>query len=255
MHTQGEVAGLLLAAGGGRRLGGRPKALLPYEGRPLVEHAVRALRSGGCAAVHVVLGAAADEVTERADLAGCVVVRNPRWQEGMGSSLRAGLASLAADPRAPAAALIGLVDQPGVGAAAVARVLAAAGRGEALMSALVTAAYGGRRGHPVLIGGARWAGVAGGAAGDRGARTYLREHADQTVLVECGDIGDPADIDTPADLGLLRPGGPSGVPSTEACADPAGPSGGPSAAPSAAAPAAAASPAAGPSAAPGATKR
>ena len=49
MDTKGEVAGLLLAAGGGRRLGGRPKALLTYRGRPLVEHAVRALRDGGCA--------------------------------------------------------------------------------------------------------------------------------------------------------------------------------------------------------------
>ncbi|MFJ2633560.1 NTP transferase domain-containing protein [Streptomyces sp. NPDC087422] len=205
MHTKGEVAGLLLAAGGGRRLGGRPKALLPYEGRPLVEHAVRVLRAGGCGPVHVVLGAAADEVVERADLSGCAVVRNPRWEEGMGSSLRAGLASLAASADAPAAALIGLVDQPGVGAAAVARVLAAAGGGEALASALACAVYDGRRGHPVLIGGARWAGVAGSATGDRGARTYLREHADHTVLVECGDIGDPADIDTPADLGLLRP--------------------------------------------------
>ncbi|NEE36001.1 NTP transferase domain-containing protein, partial [Streptomyces sp. SID7982] len=44
----GQVTGLLLAAGGGRRLGGRPKALLEYGGRPLVEHAVAALRAGGC---------------------------------------------------------------------------------------------------------------------------------------------------------------------------------------------------------------
>ncbi|WNI18564.1 nucleotidyltransferase family protein [Actinacidiphila sp. ITFR-21] len=215
MDTEGEVAGLLLAAGGGRRLGGRPKALLPYRGRPLVEHAVRELRAGGCARVHVVLGAAADEVRERADLTGCVVVANPRWEEGMGSSLRAGLASLAArqadssarrgqPAHSPAlAALIGLVDQPGVGAASVARVLAAARAGGGLGAALAAATYGGRRGHPVLIGAARWAGVAGSADGDRGARTYLRAHAEQTVLVECGDVGDPADIDTPADLRLL----------------------------------------------------
>jgi len=133
METKGEVAGVLLAAGGGRRLGGRPKALLTYEGRPLVEHALRALRDGGCGPVHVVLGAAADEVRERADLSGCVIVDNPRWEEGMGSSLRAALASLAAAERPSAAALIGLVDQPGVGAAAVARVLAAAGTGDALV--------------------------------------------------------------------------------------------------------------------------
>lgn len=203
METKGEVAGVVLAAGGGRRLGGRPKALLTYEGRPLVEHAVRALRDGGCGTVHVVLGAAAAEVRERAELSGCVIVDNPRWEEGMGSSLRAALASLAAAERPYAAALIGLVDQPGVGAAAVARVLAAAGTGDALVSGLASAVYGGHRGHPVLIGAARWAGVAGSATEDRGARAYLREHAEQTVLVECGDIADPSDIDTPADLRLL----------------------------------------------------
>lgn len=203
MDSQGEVAGLLLAAGGGRRLGGRPKALLPYGGRPLAEHGVRALRGGGCAQVHVVLGAAADEVRAAARLDGCVLVDNPHWPDGLGSSLRAGLASLSAAPVRPAAAVIALVDQPGVGAAAVARVVAAAREGDDLLSALVSAVYGGRRGHPVLIGASRWAGVAGTADGDSGARTYLREHAGQTVLVDCADVADPADVDTPADLRLL----------------------------------------------------
>jgi nicotine blue oxidoreductase len=153
--------------------------------------------------VHVVLGAAAGEVRERADLTDCVVVENPQWAEGMGSSLRLGLASLAAAERPPAATVIALVDQPGVGGAAVARVVAAARAGEDLASALASAMYDGRRGHPVLIGASRWAGVACSAGEDRGARTYLREHAGQTLLVECGDVADPADIDTPADLRLL----------------------------------------------------
>ncbi|MYS11359.1 NTP transferase domain-containing protein, partial [Streptomyces sp. SID6041] len=59
------VAGLLLAAGGGRRLGGRPKALLTHRGRPLVEYAVGVLRAAGCEVVHVVLGASAGLVRER----------------------------------------------------------------------------------------------------------------------------------------------------------------------------------------------
>ncbi|MFG1810348.1 NTP transferase domain-containing protein [Streptomyces sp. NPDC049040] len=208
MDTKGEVAGLLLAAGGGRRLGGRPKALLPYGGRPLVEHAVRALRDGGCGPLHVVLGAAAEEVRATAELPDCLLVDNPHWPEGMGSSLRAGLASLASVRPRPDAVVIALVDQPGVGAAAVARVVAAARAGDDLLSALVSAAYGERRAHPVLIGAARWAGVAGSAGEDRGARTYLREHVTQTILVDCSDIADPADIDTPIDLRLLAPDAP-----------------------------------------------
>ncbi|GLF97969.1 nucleotidyltransferase family protein [Streptomyces yaizuensis] len=195
----GVVAGLLLAAGGGHRLGDHPKALLTHHGRPLVEHAVRALRDGGCDPVHVVLGAAADRVRAAADLTGCVVLENPAWTRGMGTSLRAGLASLS--PTAAGAVLVTLVDQPGVGAAAVARLRSA----YTSPSVLAAAGYGGRRGHPVLIGADRWAGVAAAARGDRGARAYLREHTGSLLLVECGDIADPRDIDTPADLGLLSP--------------------------------------------------
>ncbi|MFD7281952.1 NTP transferase domain-containing protein [Streptomyces sp. NPDC059862] len=188
------VAGLLLAAGGGRRLGGRPKALLEHRGRPLVEHAVAVLRAAGCTRVHVVLGAGADAVRERAELPGCVLVDNPHWEQGMGTSLRAGLDSLAGTTAR--AALVSLVDQPGIGPEAVARVLAAH-QGE---SSLVSAAYDGVRGHPVLLGAAHWAGIAATATGDRGARAYLKAHEQEITFVECGDVARAFDIDTEADL-------------------------------------------------------
>jgi nicotine blue oxidoreductase len=192
------VAGLLLAAGGGRRLGGRPKALLEHRGRPLVEHAVGVLRTAGCTRVHVVLGAQAATVRERARLEGCVLVENPEWEQGMGSSLRAGLDSLAGTPAR--AALVSLVDQPGIGPDAVARVLAAY-KGE---ESLVSAAYDGVRGHPVLFGAAHWAGIAATATGDRGARAYLKAHEEAITLVECGDVAEAYDIDTEGDLGHLE---------------------------------------------------
>ncbi|NKQ26200.1 nucleotidyltransferase family protein [Streptomyces galbus] len=197
-RATGSVVGLLLAAGGGRRLGGRPKALLVHRGRPLVEHAVGVLRAAGLARVHVVLGAAADAVRERAALDGCVLVDNPDWEQGMGSSLRAGLASLAGT--GARAVVVSLVDQPGIGPEAVARVLAAH-RDD---TSLVSAAYDGVRGHPVLLGAAHWAGVAAAATGDRGARGYLRAHDGEIALVECGDVARPHDIDTAADLGHLE---------------------------------------------------
>lgn len=204
----GPVVGLLLAAGGGRRLGGHPKALLEAGGRLLVERGVAALREGGCERVHVVLGARAEQVREQVTRraaaregepgAGAPVwVGNPGWEAGMGSSLRAGLDSLAATDAG--AALVLLVDQPGIGAAAVARVRAAH-RGP---RTLVAAAYAGRRGHPVLFGRAHWAGVAEGARGDRGARDYLRERAGELTLVECGGLAEPYDIDTAEDLWRL----------------------------------------------------
>ncbi|MEV6086039.1 nucleotidyltransferase family protein [Streptomyces parvulus] len=193
-ENEDQVAGLLLAAGGGRRLGGRPKALLEHRGHPLVEHAVAVLRAAGCARVHVVLGARAADVRARAALDGCVLVDNPGWEEGMGSSLRTGLGSLAGT--GARAALVSLVDQPGIGAEAMARVHADY-RDE---TSLVSAAYAGVRGHPVLLGAAHWPGIAATATGDRGARAYLREHADRMTLVECADVAQPYDIDTEADL-------------------------------------------------------
>ncbi|MCZ9355243.1 nucleotidyltransferase family protein [Streptomyces mutabilis] len=196
--TEEQVAGLLLAAGGGRRLGGRPKALLEHRGHPLVEHAIAALRAAGCARVHVVLGARADAVRERAALDGCVVVENPDWERGMGSSLRAGLASLTGT--GARAALVSLVDQPGIGAEAMARVRAGYRDG----ASLVSAAYAGVRGHPVLLGADHWPGVMATATGDRGARAYLREQEAEITLVECGDVARPYDIDTEADLRHLE---------------------------------------------------
>ena len=196
--THAHIAGLLLAAGGGRRLGGRPKALLEHRGRPLVEHAVRTLREGGCGPVHVVLGAAADEVRARVEPAGCTVSVNPEWTEGMGSSLRAGLGALA--ETGADAALVLLVDQPGIGARAVARVLAAYRD----RTSLVAASYAGERGHPVLFGADLWADIAATAVGDQGARVYLREHREALRLVECADVAQAYDIDTPADLSHLE---------------------------------------------------
>ncbi|MEU0969898.1 nucleotidyltransferase family protein [Streptomyces sp. NPDC005917] len=192
--THDQIAGLLLAAGGGRRLGGRPKALLTHRGRPLVEYAVGVLRAGGCGPVHVVLGARADDVRERAELSGCVVVENPDWADGMGSSLRVGLAALAG--AGVRAALVSLVDQPGIGSEAVGRVRG----GYRDEDSLVAATYDGVRGHPVLFGARHWAGIAASATGDRGARAYLKAHEGAIALVECGDVAEPFDIDTEADL-------------------------------------------------------
>ena len=89
-----------------------------------------------------------------------------------------------------------LVDQPGIGPAAVARVVEA-GSGAAQ---LVVATYSGSWRHPVVLGRAHWAGVAQSAAGDTGARSYLRAHSDEITPVPCDDLANPADIDTAEEL-------------------------------------------------------
>lgn len=182
-------AGLLLAGGAGRRYG-MPKALVrDADGRLWVDRAIGMLRDGGCDPLVVVLGAAADRVRASAQLTGATVVDNAGWAEGIGSSLRAGLAALAGTPAT--AAVIMLVDTPGITAAAVRRI--AADNDPATLS---VATYGGRDGHPALIGRAHWAGVAAVARGDTGARAYLRSRPD-VRRVPCDDIADGTDVDRP----------------------------------------------------------
>ncbi len=173
------VHGLLLAAGAGRRMG-RPKALV--EG--WLTTALDVLDRGGCDGRTVVLGAAQEEARALVPPGVGVVVADD-WADGMGASLRAGLAAL---PDADAA-LIHLVDLPDVTAEVVARVVAAAAGAETL----ARAAYDGVPGHPVLLGRAHWAGVVESARGDRGARDYLA--ARDVVLVECGDLATGDDVD------------------------------------------------------------
>jgi CTP:molybdopterin cytidylyltransferase MocA len=182
------VAGVLLAAGSGSRLG-RPKALVIIGGQSLVERGVALLRDGGARPVIVVTGAA--EPTDQPG--GAVLVRNPDWATGMGSSLAAGLAAVPSDC---AAAVIALADQPLVGAETVRRLIAASASG----AQVVVACYDGRPRNPVLIGRQHWPAVLALATGDVGARPFLRAHPELVMPVECGDVGRPDDIDSPADL-------------------------------------------------------
>lgn len=189
VHT---AAGLLLAAGEGRRFG-KPKALAELGGEPFVTRAVRALTDGGCEPVLVVLGARAEEV--RSLLPDSVTAAYAEdWAEGMGASLRAGLEALSSLDLSPDAALVHLVDLPGVGAEAVARVRAQAGP-----DVVARAAFHGRPGHPVLLGRRWWSEIAALAHGDRGARDWLARRTD-VRLVECGDVARGTDVDTPQDL-------------------------------------------------------
>jgi CTP:molybdopterin cytidylyltransferase MocA len=176
------VAGLVLAAGAGRRYGG-PKAL------DFLGQAVGVLRDAGCDPLIVVLGAGVAQVRETVDLTGLLVVDNPDWAEGMGSSLRRGLTA-AAGLDAVTAVCVHLVDMPGVTPPAVARLLDLAEPGR-----LARACYQGVPGHPVLLGREHWAAIIETVTGDQGARAYLRDHAADVVAVECGDVAEGYDVD------------------------------------------------------------
>ncbi len=182
----GAVAGLLLAAGSGSRLG-RPKALVEVGGERLVDRGVRTLAAGGCAPVLVVLGAADTSVR------GALTVLNPDWATGMGSSVRAGIDAL---PDTVDAVLVALADQPLVTPEAVRRLLRVHAQG----ARAAVATYAGNPRNPVLLGREHWSTVHAIAVRDVGARPFLRTYSHLVTTVECDDVASPEDIDTTEDL-------------------------------------------------------
>ncbi|MGD0603820.1 MAG: nucleotidyltransferase family protein [Streptosporangiaceae bacterium] len=200
------MAGVLLAAGEGSRLG-RPKALVELAGQTLAERGVRLLQAGGADPILIVTGAVPVTPVTPVESGQIRMVHNERWRTGMGSSLCAALLALSETGLSETglsetglsevgAAVVALADQPLVGAAAVARLIAAYRDG----ASVAVAAYDGRPRNPVLLAREHWPEILATATGDQGARAFLRSRADLVTLIECGDTGRPDDIDTAEDL-------------------------------------------------------
>jgi molybdenum cofactor cytidylyltransferase len=183
----------VLAAGGSRRLG-RPKQLLDWGGRPLLERVVTAVADWGVSPVVVVLGAHAEEILEQADLGRSLVVVNPEWEEGIASSLRAGF-DLLARGREADQAFVALGDQPRIPPDVPPALLAAAA--ESGRPAVVPV-YRYQRGNPVLVGRWLWPRLMS-LEGDAGAAALLRAHPGWVQEVRF-DHPAPADVDLPADI-------------------------------------------------------
>jgi CTP:molybdopterin cytidylyltransferase MocA len=192
------IAGVVLAAGEGRRFGGG-KQLAVLDGRPLLEHALAASAQAGLEPRFVVLGANAERILDTIELHGHEVVVARDYAEGMAASLRAGVR--AAQAAGAEAIVITLGDQPRVTAAAIERVATARG-GPEDASGAVRASYDGVPGHPALIEG-RLFGTLLELRGDAGARGVFK--AANTHLVPCEDVAGPEDVDRAADLEALSP--------------------------------------------------
>lgn len=183
------TAGILLAAGSGRRFG-MPKALADTGDGPWVLRALATLRA--CDLRIVVIGAQADQVAALLPADTAVVV-NPDHRSGLSSSLRVGLQSVPADVDA---VVITLVDLPDLTGAVTERVLGSIG--DEPRKVLARAVFDGRPGHPVLIGADHREAVLrslsdGGP--DTGAGRYLG--ANGAVEIDCSDLAGGLDQDTP----------------------------------------------------------
>lgn len=189
------IAGLLLASGASRRFGSN-KLLADLAGRPVVRWSAEAL-AGAVDEMVVVVPRDSSVVREALGGLPARFVENPNADEGLASSIRAGIAAL---PSEVVAVVIALGDQPTLDPQVVRRVVTA-WRGARAETRAVTTAYADGRGHPTLFAAALFPSLSA-LDGDRGARDLLESLADALAVVEVNGAR-PADVDTPAALETL----------------------------------------------------
>ena len=195
------IANLVLAAGGSSRLG-RPKQLEPWgEGTNLLGKVLENARAMGAEETWVVLGAAHDRILASTDFSGCRVVINHEWEEGLASSLRAGLDALERGSRV-SGALVLLGDQPGVNAETVGRLREAYRPG---ITPAVVPRYRYEVSNPVVVDRVLWRRLMM-LEGDRGAMQLLKAHPEWVTEVWFPD-SPPEDVDDQQDIERLRPRG------------------------------------------------
>ena len=201
------VSGLVLAAGASTRLG-QPKQLLPFGATTLLGHVVAEARAASALdEVIVVIGGAADQVRERVDLGGVLVVENPQFGEGCSASYRTGLGVV--DARAEAVAIL-LGDQPGVGHEVIDLV---ADEWRRVRARIQLASYRGREGHPLIFASTLFDQLAA-LTGDKAAWKIVDTHRDVVRAVPI-DRPHPRDINTVQDYeALVRGDSPHPSPST-----------------------------------------
>lgn len=190
---------VILAAGASARMG-EPKQLLPYEGKPLLLHAVEAALGSAGWPVVVVLGAYAERIRPALARVPVLIVENPAWPEGMASSIREGIAALQQFSRALDAAVIALCDQPAFSAEVIAQLVAAQ---RASGCGIVAARYRGRNGAPALFLREHFSALAH-LTGEAGARALLNGDPSKIAPVDLPALA--LDLDTPGDFASQNPG-------------------------------------------------
>lgn len=196
------LAALVLAAGESRRMGDTNKLTIPVDGTPMVARVVDALQQSRAKRVIVVTGHEPERIQEALSDRNVELVHNPDYAEGIGASVRAGIAALGEDVDG---ALIALADMPWVSTEVI-NLLIDAFTSDPELSIFIPM-FGGKRGNPVLWGAQHFPELLG-LAGDVGGKALFRRHAAAIRYVDVESASVNIDVDTPAALDEIGiPGG------------------------------------------------
>lgn len=187
---------VILAAGAARRMRAA-KQLLEYRGRSLIRRAAETAVNSNCRPAVAVLGERAGQIKAQiADLPVETVV-NERWADGLGTSIGAGVESLAAEAEKIEAVIVMLCDQPLISSEQINSLVEIYKRGGCT---IVASSYGATFGVPALFGREHFAELTA-LEGDAGAKSVIKKHLAETRFVE--NPAAAVDVDTPEDFRRL----------------------------------------------------
>jgi molybdenum cofactor cytidylyltransferase len=186
------LAAVILSGGASRRMGS-PKALLPYQGRPFLEHLLDVARHPKIGVRRIVLGADAEPIAKEVDLSPDEIVINEEWEEGQLSSIQAALRSL--PPQTDGIILL-LIDHPLISSTLVGELV------EAFYTSrkpIALPVYEGRRGHPVIFSSTLYPELMS-APLETGARSVVWAHAGEVQIVHTTEEGCVLNLNDPGTM-------------------------------------------------------
>ena len=183
------LAAVILSGGASSRMGS-PKALLPYQGRPFLEHLLEITTLPGIGARKVVLGADADSIAKAIPLKANEIVINPQWEKGQLSSIQAGVRKL---PAGTDGMLLCLIDHPLISSSLVGELIAQFYKSK---KPIVLPVFEGRRGHPVIFSSSLYDELLR-APLETGARAVVWAHASEVEEVPTNEEGCVLNLNDP----------------------------------------------------------
>jgi molybdenum cofactor cytidylyltransferase len=185
------LAAVILSGGASQRMGS-PKALLPYQGRPFLEHLIAVTSNPKIGARRIVLGAHAELIADAVRLAADEVVINAEWEKGQLSSIQAGIRSL---PAGTDGMILCLIDHPLISATLIDELIERFYSGPA-MPPIVLPVYQGKRGHPVIFSSGVYEELMT-APLEQGARSVVWAHAGEVTEVVTSEQGCVLNLNDP----------------------------------------------------------
>ncbi len=195
-NTGMECGIVLLAAGASSRMG-RPKQLLMYQGKTLLDHAISSAKNSKAKSIVLVIGANEDAIVQSVVAPRITIVQNKSWEQGMATSIKTGLQKILTEKPGIESVIFMACDQPFVTADLLNKLIDSYVQTQ---KPIIASSYGNSAGIPALFDKTIFAALMK-LTGDKGAKKIINQHPDLVYSIEF-PLGNN-DIDTLSDYEQL----------------------------------------------------